>query len=148
MKSSATKAQLENGFVAACTYGRISIVEFLLQQGIDITAQGRFGQTGLHGAAIGGQMDIIKLLLERRAPLEVKNEYGGTVLGQTLYSAAHGGDPELYVSILEMLIASGAKVPEQHPPVNRRVDEVLRRYGSEPENSWYWFGEKPRRARS
>jgi hypothetical protein len=148
MKATATKAQLENGFVAACTFGRISIVEFLLQQDIDIAAQGRFGQTGLHGAAIGGQLDIIKLLLERRAPLEVTNEYGGTVLGQTLYSAAHGGDPELYVAVLELLIASGATVPERHPPVNGRVDEVLRRYGSEPENSWYWYGEKPRRARS
>jgi ankyrin repeat protein len=148
MKASATKAQLENGFVAACTYGRTGIVEFLLRQGINIATRGRFGQTGLHGAAIGGQLDIIKLLLERRAPLEIENEYGGTVLGQTLYSAAHGGDPELYVAILEILIASGAKVPERHPPVNTRVDEVLRRYGSEPENSWYWYGEKPRRSRS
>jgi len=29
--------------------------------------------------------------------------------------------------------------------VNKRIDDLLRRYGSEPEPTWYWYGEKPKR---
>jgi len=41
------------------------------------------------------------------------------------------------------LIAAGAKVPPRHVPVNKTIDDLLRRYGSEPEPTWYWYGEKP-----
>jgi hypothetical protein len=27
-------------------------------------------------------------------------------------------------------------------PVNEPIDDLLRRYGSEPEPTWYWYGEK------
>ena len=62
---------------------------------------------------------------------------------QTLWSAGHGGDPKLYKEIIETLIAAGAKVPPRHVPVNQPIDDLLRRYGSEPEPTWYWYGEKP-----
>jgi hypothetical protein len=74
-------------------------------------------------------------------------QYGGTVLGQTLWSAAHGGDPESYAQIIETLIAAGAKLPERHVPVNATIDALLERYGSRPEPEWHWFGEEPRRKR-
>jgi hypothetical protein len=71
--------------------------------------------------------------------------YGGTVLSQTLWSAAHGGDPDIYVAILEALVAAGAKLPERHVPVNTRVDAWLAAHGSHAEPTWYWSGEQPRR---
>ena len=40
------------------------------------------------------------------------------MLGQALWSAAHGGDTELYIEIFESLIAAGAKLPPRHVPVN------------------------------
>jgi len=83
-------------------------------------------------------------LLQHMAPLEVKNIYEGTVLGQTLWSAAHGGDPDTYIAILEALAAAGAKIAERHTPVNAPVDAWLARHGSVADPSWYWFGEKPR----
>jgi hypothetical protein len=83
------------------------------------------------------------LLLKFNPPLEARNRYGGTVLGQTLWSAAHGGDPKDYSEIIETLIAAGAKVPERHVPVNKIIDDLLRQYGSEPEPTRYWYGEKP-----
>ena len=122
-------------------------MKFLLQQGIDLQSFDGTQQTALHSAAIGGQLEVIKLLLEFKPPLEIKNVYGGTVLGQTLWSAAHGGDTKTYVAIIELLIEAGAKVPERHVPVNKQIDDLLRRYGSVPQPSWYWFGEKPLRQR-
>jgi hypothetical protein len=55
-----------------------------------------------------------------------------------LWSAAHGGDPRIYLQIIETLIAAGAKVPERHAPVNPQIDALLERYGSRPEPSWRW----------
>ena len=89
----------------------------------------------------------MQLLIARGAPLELKNEYGGTVLGQTLWSAAHGGDPETYLPIIEALLAAGAKLNDRHPPVNPRMDELLARHGSVADPTRYWFGEEPRKRR-
>ncbi|ULL16392.1 hypothetical protein DVH26_19240 [Paenibacillus sp. H1-7] len=41
------------------------------------------GMTGLHWAAVGGQLGPIRLLVERGTPLEAKNGYG--------YGARPGG---------------------------------------------------------
>lgn len=128
-----TEEQLRDGLLWACEYGRNSIVEFLLAKGADPAAHSRDGQTGLHWAVIGGQLDTVKLLLRHKASLEAENNYGGTVLGQALWSAAHGGDPELYVAILEALVEAGAKVPAHHAPVNKRVDDWLEQHGSHAE---------------
>jgi len=87
----------------------------------------------------------MKLLLKFNPQLELRNMYGGTVLGQTLWSAAHGGNSKVYAEIIETLIAAGANIPPRHVPVNKPIDDLLRRYGSEPEPTWYWYGEKPRR---
>ena len=145
LKPSAAKEQLEEGFLFACAYGHSDVVEFLLGKGADLGAHSRDGQTGLHWAVIGGHLDTVKLLLRHKAPLEVKNTYGGTVLDQTLWSAAHGGDPDAYIAILEELVVAGAMVPERHVPVNTRVDAWLAQHGSRADRSWYWNGEKPRR---
>ena len=103
------------------------------------------GQTAMHWAVIGGQLETLKLLLKLKPSLETKNMYGGTVLGQTLWSAAHGGEPKVYSQIIETLIAAGARLRDRHVPINEEIDELLRRYGSEPEPTWYWIGEEPRR---
>jgi len=114
-----------------------------LDHGGDLANGGGDGQTPLHCAVITGQLEMVKLLLKYNPPLEARNMYGGTVLGQTMWSAAHGGDPKLFSEIIETLIAAGAKVPPRHVPVNKTIDDLLRRYGSEPEPTWYWYGEKP-----
>lgn len=129
----------------ACQYGSEEVVAFLLDHGADQGAPDSDHQTPFHHAAIGGRLGMVKLLLARGAPLEVRNEYGGTVLGQALWSAAHGGDPEVFVPIFETLIAAGAKIPARHPPVNERVDALLARYGSVADPARYWFGEGPRK---
>lgn len=147
LKGKTTRKQLQSAFQHACAWGRLNVVEFLLDKGVDLSGHEGDGQTPMHCAAIAGQLETIKFLLKQNVPLEVKNIYGGTVLGQTLWSAAHGGDPKLYAAIITVLIEAGARVPERHVPVNKPIDELLRGYGSVPEPTWYWFGEKPSRTR-
>jgi ankyrin repeat protein len=130
------------GFLLACEWGRKEVAVFLLDRGTDPAWHRGDGQTALHWAVIGGHVDIVKLLLKRNPPLEAKNMYGGTVLGQASWSAAHGGDPDAYIEIMEALIAAGARVPEKHTPVNAKVDRWLERHGSRSEPSWHWFGEE------
>jgi ankyrin repeat protein len=144
-KTALRKERLRSAFLYACGCGQKDIVEFLLDQGVDLSDGGGDGQTPLHWAVIDGRLEVVKLLLRYKPPLESRNIYGGTVLGQTLWSAAHGGDLKVYTEIIETLIAAGAKVPPRHVPVNKPIDDLLRRYGSEPEPTWYWYGEKPAR---
>jgi ankyrin repeat protein len=145
LKRNVTRKRLHSAFLYACGWGRQSVIQFLLDKEINLSTHGGDGQTPLHWAAIGGDLKTVKLLLKFHPPLEKKNIYGGTVLGQTLWSAAHGGDPRTYAAIIKTLIAAGAKVPARHAPVNKPIDNLLRKYGSVPEPSWYWFGEKPQR---
>jgi ankyrin repeat protein len=145
LKAAATKKQMESGFLYACGYGHTDVVEFFLERGVDPAIHGGDGQTGLHCAVIGGHLETIKLLLHHSPPLESKNIYGGTVLGQTLWSAAHGGDPKNYTRIIEALLAAGAKLPSRHVPVNQRIDAWLEKHGSHAEPTGYWSeDEKPR----
>jgi ankyrin repeat protein len=104
----ADEQQLKDGFLYSCQYGRNDVVAFLLEKGIDPATQDANGQSALHWAAIGGHLDTVRLLLRHNAPLEVKNVYGGTVLGQTLWSAAHSRDADIYLPILDALIGAGA----------------------------------------
>ncbi|CAG7617155.1 ankyrin repeat domain-containing protein [Paenibacillus allorhizosphaerae] len=133
LKANATVAQMESGFMWACEYGRIEVVEFLLDHGVEAGMQAR-GMTGLHWAVVGGLPEIVKLLLKRGAPLETKNTYGATVLGQAVWAANHS-DPVCHWPIVEpdwgttirMLIDAGADT-NAYPGLQERMDEVLRRY--------------------
>jgi hypothetical protein len=81
LKARATQEQMESGFTWACGCGRTNVVEFLLEKGVNVNAMPH-GETGLHCAAYGGQLNIVRLLLERRSPLDIKDKtYDATPLG-------------------------------------------------------------------
>jgi hypothetical protein len=86
-------------------------------------------------------LETIKLLLRRGASLEARNCYGGTVLGQALWSAVNANNGIDYVRITETLLEAGAKIEEGSmawvakqkagsAAVKERIAEVLRRYGA------------------
>ena len=141
LKANATRAQMISGFMWACEYGRNSVVEFLLQKAVDVGMQDSDGQTGLHWAVIGGQLQTMKALLQQQAPLEVENVYGGTVLSQALWCVING-DPQIdYAPIIETLISAGAKIEPGSltwlarqeggsSSAKARIEEVLRRHGA------------------
>ena len=114
-KTSAIRAQMNNGLAWACEYGRTAVVDFLLQRGMQIDARvPHHGQTGLHWAASNAHVDTVKLLLERRAPVNAKDEtWGSTPLGWALYGWGHqrsGEARERYYEVVALLVAAGAVV--------------------------------------
>lgn len=131
LKPPATQEQLRDGFLYACQFGRNRVVEFLLERGIDLGAQDRNGQTALHHAVIGAQLETVKLLLKHSAPLEVKNTYGGTVAGQAAWCAMNSGAPADYLPVIEELLTAGAKVEAE---MEDTLVRLLRRRGSERAN--------------
>jgi ankyrin repeat protein len=140
LKPLATRAQMERGFLWSCEYEENLVAEFLLQRGVSIETQAGTGQTALHWAVIGGHLDTIDLLLHRRAPLEAKNAYGGTALGQALWSAIHSDGEVDYVPVIETLLNAGAQVEEGSlawlteqksgsSSLKQRIAELLKRHG-------------------
>jgi ankyrin repeat protein len=114
-KGSATKAQMQDGLMWACEYGRARVVDFLLEKGVNVRIQPH-GETGLHWAAYAGHADTVKTLLKWEAPANIKDKrFGGTPLGWALYGwcerplgANHGG----YYEVVARLVAAGAVVEE------------------------------------
>lgn len=83
----ATQDQMRDGFAWACQFGRTDVVDFLLQKGIQADAKLKHGATGLHFAAYGGHSAIVKLLLDRGAPIDVQDHrYSGTPLDWALHN--------------------------------------------------------------
>ena len=139
---------IHTAFRYACFYGRNDIVEYLIERGVDLGGHDGDEQTGAHYAAMGARLATIELLTRHGAPLEACNQYGGTVLGQALWSAAHSGDPKVFVPVIEALIAAGAKLDARHPPVNPEVDAVLARHGCVTDETLSWYREGPRKRRA
>jgi ankyrin repeat protein len=112
---SATQKQITDGFAWACEFGRTAVVDYLLQQGMDIASKLRhFGQTGLHWAAFGGHPDVVRLLLERGAPLDAKDDtYGGTPLEWALYAWGDATGSQPYYAVVALLVQWGAVLEPQ-----------------------------------
>jgi tetratricopeptide (TPR) repeat protein len=125
-------------FSAACMLGHPRAVEYLLDRGVDPYAGMRTGLSGFHYAASSGRLEVIKLLIGRRVPMEVKNMYGGTVFGQAMWSAVNEYTP-YHVEIVKRLIEAGAAVDDGYeswwkeqnvpsPDAKRQIAEMLRNY--------------------
>jgi ankyrin repeat protein len=137
LKQNATKTQMESGFIWACEYGRADVADFLLDMGVDKNTYRQFKLTGLHWAAASGDIDTVKALLKHKAPLEVKNVWGGTPLGSAIWAATQSdpNDPIWpkadWVPIIELLLQAGTDVNAvEYPTGHSLIDDVLRRHGA------------------
>jgi len=128
----------------AAAYANGDVVRCLLDRGLNVDAHTGDGETALFYAVLSGRLAMIKLLLERGARPSVRTQYGSDMVGASVWRLGHGGDPDLYLKIIETLVAAGGKVPARHPPVNETVDAALARHGSVADPAQYWWGEQPR----
>jgi ankyrin repeat protein len=115
LRPDATTQQLANGFGWACEFGRLAVVEFLLDHRADVHATSRTnGVTPLHWAALGGHPEIARMLLARGADVDAREtRYGGTPLGWALYGFGHHDgtrEAEPFYELEQVLVAAGAEI--------------------------------------
>ncbi|HUF51405.1 MAG TPA: ankyrin repeat domain-containing protein [Longimicrobiales bacterium] len=123
----ANARELEEALVtAAGTAGAYDVVEYLLHLGVDVAAG--TGWTALHAATGGADLRIIDLLISRGAPLEKRNMYGGSALGQAIWFASHRDPADIgdYVRVIDMLIAAGART-DAYPQMMEQIEDARRR---------------------
>ena len=126
----AEPAALAEALTCACFLGRTGVAEFLLDRGVDPAAGAGTGLNAFHWAANRGQSETVRLLIRRKAPLETRSMYGGTVLGTAVWSAINEPRPG-HLQIIEDLLVAGARLVEAgYPTGHEQVDAVLRRYGA------------------
>jgi ankyrin repeat protein len=78
----------------AAVYGHRGVIAALLDAGADVNAADLNG-TALHRAAANGNLDIVKLLIERKADVNVKMPFGRHKGATPLFDAARSGNGEL-----------------------------------------------------
>ena len=123
--------ELEEAFWSACKYGHTGVAECLLKCGLDIDAKGGANNTGLMLASQRGRRDAVEMLLGCGASVELKNDYGGTALGSTMYFLANhpviGAD---YAGVIELLLDAGSAFNFADKATgDDEVDDMLRKRG-------------------
>lgn len=115
LKDAAVWAQLGPGLVWASEYGHIGVMNFLMDRGVD-PREAVNGLYALDMAVCGGHLPAIRLLIQRGAPLESQNRYGGTPLGMAFYvlgqrDAVHTWpDPAVdELAVIGELVGAGAQ---------------------------------------
>ena len=122
---------LAEALSCACFLGRTSVAEYLLDHGVDPTAGDGTGMDAFHWAVNRGKLETVRLLIRRKAPLEVRNMHGTTVLGTAVWSIINEPWWPDQLRIIEELLAAGARVEEVGDPTgHEQVDAVLRRHGA------------------
>ncbi len=123
--------QIARAMVVACRFQQPEVARFLIELGVDVSSADHDNMTALHWASATGLLDIVQLLIDRGAPLEVRNTWGGTVLDSTVYFAMNqpvvGVD---YPAVIERLLAAGADIEavDPRPTGITSIDEVLQRF--------------------
>jgi ankyrin repeat protein len=108
---------VESGFLYACGYGSLDAAKYLLDRGVDPGARDEQGQTALHWAAWSPQPEIIKLLLERGAPVDAKDRrFHATPLDTALWTWNNSPKEEYQrcYEAVSLLARAGAKLDRDH----------------------------------
>lgn len=100
----------ESALLVAAQCDRPDVAAYLLERGVSSGAYD--GMTPLHWAAANANLALMEMLIARGASVATLNEFGGTVLGSTLWFAAHALDDDFarrdYPAAIDRLIAAGA----------------------------------------
>ncbi len=112
-------------FTCASFLGSVGLVKALLASGLPSAGGSATGLSALHWAASRGQHAVLELLLQQKPDLELLNQYGGTVLGQAVWSSIHEPRPGQELCIEALVLAGADLRAVQYPTGHERTDAVL-----------------------
>jgi ankyrin repeat protein len=123
-------AELAEALSCASFLGHTEVAEYLLKRGIEPAGGSATGSNALHWASDRGQLEAVRLLLHWKAPTETLNRFGGTALGQAMWSFFNAPRPA-HIEIIKELLKAGARVDAVECPTgNAEIDALLKRYGA------------------
>jgi ankyrin repeat protein len=98
----AINAYAEDGFTPlglACYFGQYEVARYLVLKGADVNlpSNNGFGVYPVHSAAAGNYTQIVRMLIEANALVNVKQQAGST----PLHAAAQNGNIDLLILLLE-----------------------------------------------
>ncbi|HEV2482470.1 MAG TPA: ankyrin repeat domain-containing protein [Puia sp.] len=147
LKKPHTHMQLSAALNWASEYGHPAVVGYLMDRGADPDEPVN-GMYALHMAILGGHLDTIRLLIERGAPLETQNQYGGTPLTTAIWAVKKRERVHIWpekkvdnLALIETLIAAGALASQgflsgvlwmPRSKLKQEIEAMLVRYGIEP----------------
>jgi ankyrin repeat protein len=89
----------------AAREGEMRLASKLIDEGADLNALDKEGETPLTAAVLAGKLTVVRLLLDRGAGVMGRNEGGFTVL----HAAAYSGRAQ----IVELVLERGARINDQ-----------------------------------
>jgi ankyrin repeat protein len=119
--------------IGAALRNNARAVGMMLGAGWPAEVYGNHEQTALHWGAFHGNVEMVRSLLDHRAPLEAaEQQFNATPLGWALYGSRNGWhrDTGDYPGVAEALLSAGAKAPRpiEELEAPEEVLEVMRRH--------------------
>jgi len=111
----------------AATFGRVDVVQVLLEGGANVEKTDANLWTALHSAALNGHLDVCRLLLDWGARVDSLNERNGT----PLHWAVSGG----HLSVVKLLVERGADVGLKDA-LGETASGIARRWGRRAVAEW------------
>src|SRR5690606_15788631 len=112
-RSSRRDRQLAAALVMAAWYDRRDAIALLLDRGVDPGLRAEDGQTALHVASYQGHDQLVELLLEGGAPVNVLDDSFRTpplVWALHAWLVEHKGPSERYRATVTTLVNAGTRV--------------------------------------
>jgi ankyrin repeat protein len=129
--------QIESALFYAYGYGSLAAAKFLLERGVTPAARNQEGETPLHWACWSPEPETIRLLLERGALVDVKdNRFHAVPLDMALWTWNNTPDEKVRQRCYEaiaLLVQAGAKLdlehwrdPEKHSTILDKINSDSR----------------------
>lgn len=126
----ASQTHLLDAYSLASAYGRVAVVERLLDRGVDVDAELRGwgeGHTALHVAAYQAHLDLVTLLLTRGARVDaVDKTWRTTPLAWALTGWSRRPSPSHYGTVAQLVAAGATVSPDVWEWDKVRADERMR----------------------
>ena len=124
-----------NVMVSAVADGRLSSVQLMLSLGWSLTEESTWGGTPLHWAAWHGRDAMVQMLLEKGAPVNVRDStYGSSPIAWASHGSVNSrpGHDADYLAIIDRLLDAGSTRAESfnrfdEKPESMASDAVARR---------------------